>query len=66
MKWRKGNENGWLNLGGVGMRLWGRVWLLVRKGKRKKVQQLSKSRPLAKSLGSSDNNRVFGFSKRSV
>lgn len=48
------------------MRLCGRVGLLVRKGKKKKVQQLSKSRPLAKSLGSSDNNGVFGFSKRSV
>lgn len=29
-------ENGWLNLGGVGMRLCGRVGLLVRKGKKKK------------------------------
>ena len=55
-------------MGCVGMRLCGRVGFLAREGEEKRFNSsASKSRPLAKSLGSSDNNNgVFGFSERGV
>lgn len=69
MKWMEGNGGGELDLGCAGMRLCGRVGLLVREGGEKRFNSsASKSRPLAKSLGSTDNNNngVFEFSERGV